>query len=359
MLDLFKPIFGSRSFLGVDIGTTSIKIVEIGKSKRKPKLKNYGILESYGHLERLNDAIQTSALKIMDRETAEFLNFLLKKSKFKTREAIASLPSFIAFITLLEIPQMVQEDTAKTIQFQIRQHIPLPPSEVAIDWLKVGEREDEKGFVKQQILLISVANEQINKYQNIFKLAGLNLRALEVESLSLIRSLMDFGDPTPTLIVDIGSRSTNIAVVEQGFLKYNYQSDFAGTSLTQTISSGLGVNIKRAEELKKQKGLLAQAGEYELSTLTFPLLDAIISEVKRAKSHYEKHYQATIEKAILAGGGANLLGIEKYFEEQLGLKTVIGNPFSKIEYPAAIEPMTKELGPPFAVAIGLGIREFV
>jgi len=358
MLIFFRGLLGKKSYLGVDIGTTSIKMVEISKGRIQPKLQNYGILESYGHLERLNDAIQTSSLKIAERQTAELLKLLLKKIKIKTFDAIASIPAFSTFITILEIPEMSEIDAAKAVPFQIRQHIPLPTSEVAIEWLKVGKKEDEKGFSKQEILVISVPNEQIRRYQNVFKLAGLKLKALEVETLGLIRALIA-NDPTPTLIVDIGARSTNIAVAEGGFLKHNYQTDFAGGSLTQAIASGLNINIRRAEELKKQRGLLAAGGEYELSTLTLPFLDAIINEAKRAKDNYEKNQKYKIERVILAGGGANLLGIDKYFEGQINLPTVIGNPFSKIEYPAKIEPFIKELGPAFSVAIGLGIREFV
>ena len=358
MFNFIKSFIGANSYLGIDIGTTSIKLVEISKGRLQPKLLNYGILETYGHLERLNDAIQTSFLKLAERQTAELLKLLLKKIKIKTTDTIASIPAFSAFITILEIPEMPEADTAKAVPFQIRQHIPLPTSEVAIEWLKVGKKEDEKGFVKQEILVISVPNEQIKRYQNVFKFAGLKLKALEIESLALIRALIA-NDPTPTLIVDIGARSTNIVVAENGFLKYNSQTDFAGSSLTQAISNGLNISIRRAEELKKQRGLLAGEGEYELSTLTIPFLDAIISEVKRARDNYEKNQKYKIERVILAGGSANLLGLDKYFERQINLPTVIGNPFSKIEYPAKIEPFVKELGPSFSVAIGLGIREFL
>ena len=357
MFNFIKP-FTASSYLGVDIGTTSIKMVEILKGRRQPKLQNYGILESYGHLERLNNAIQTSSLKIMEKETASLLKLLLEKLKIKTRQAIASIPAFSTFVSLVEMPTMSEVDTAKTVSFQIRQYIPLPASEVAIEWIKVGEKEDENGFTKQQIVIISVPNEQIQKYQNIFKLAGLKLRALEMESLSLIRALIG-NDQTPTLLVDIGSRSTNIAAVDQGSLKYNYQTDFAGGSLTQAIAAGINISIRRAEELKKQRGLLGAGGEYELSTLTLPFLDAIISEIKRARANYEKNQERKIERVILAGGGANLLGIDKYFEGQMNLPTIIGNPFSKIEYSPKIEPIVRELGPSFSVAIGLGIKEFI
>jgi len=358
MFNFIKSFIGSNSYLGVDIGTTSIKMVELSKGRIQPRLLNYGILETYGHLERFNDAIQTSFLKIAERQTSEFLKMLLEKTKTKTVNAIASVPAFSAFTTTFEIPEMSEVDTAKAVPFQISQNLPVSVSEMAVEWFKIGKKEDEKGFMKQEIFVISVPKEQIIRYQNIFKLAGLKLKAIEIETFALIRSLVG-NDPTATLIVDIGARSTNIAVVEQGFLRYSYQTDFAGGSLTQAIAKALNINTMRAEEIKKQKGLLAADSEYELSTLIIPLLDAIINEAKRVKDNYEKNRETKIERVILAGGGANLLGINHYFEEQINLPVVIGNSFLKIEYPPKIEPFIKELGPSFSVAVGLGIREFI
>lgn len=352
-----KSLIGAQSYLGVDIGTTSIKIAEISKGKKHPKLQNYGILENCGHLERLNDAIQTSGLKIAEKETAELLKLLLEKSKIKSKEALASISSFSAFVTLLKIPEMSEIDMEKTMPFQIKQQIPLPLQEVAIEWLKVGEKESQSGISEQQILVISIPNEIILRYRNIFKLAGLKLRVLEMESLSLIRALI--ADKAPTLLVDIGGCSTNIAVVENGFLKYSIHTNFAGGSLTRAIANGLNIDVKRAEELKKYKGIASDKGEYELSTLTFLFLDALINEIKRVKTLYEKDQLSKIEKIILAGGGANLLGIKKYFEEQINLPITIGDPFLKIEIPVKIEPLIKELGPGLSVAIGLGIKEFI
>jgi len=358
MFNFIKSLVGAEPYLGVDIGTTSIKIAEISMGKIRPKLQNYGILESYGHLERLNDAIQTNSLKIAEKETAELLKSVLAKLKPKTDYASVSVPSFSAFITLIELPKMSDADTAKTVSFQLNQYIPLPASEVAIEWFKVGEKSDEKGFDKQEILIVSVPNEQIKRYQNVFNLAGLKLKSLEIESLSLIRAVAGV-DPTPTLLVDIGARSTNIAVSEKGFLKYNRQTDFSGGSLTQAIANGLNINARRAEDLKRQRGLLGGRGDYELSTLIFPFLDVIISEAKGVCDSYNKNNEHKIERVILAGGGANLLGVEKYFEKQINLPTVVGNPFSKIDYPSAIDPFVKDLGPALSVAIGLGLREFI
>ncbi len=348
--------FSSGSILGVDIGTSSIKIAEIANDSPKPRLKNYAILDSYEHLERPNSAIQTNSLKIAEKDTAELLKKLVKEAGFGAKEAIVSIPSFSVFTTLLEIPKMSEIDINKTMSFQARQYIPLPVSEVEIEWLKVGEREEETGVI-QQIFLISVPKEIIGKYQNIFVLAGLKLKALELESLSLVRTLIN--DSVPQIIVDIGAFSSNILISDNGFLKANVPSDFGGAALTKSIANGLGISFKRAEELKKQKGLAASGGDYELSTLPQVFLDVIIKETTKAKENYEKNCGRKIEKIILTGGGAKLIGIAEYFSEQTGLPAAAGNSLSTVTYRPEIELLVKDLGPELAVAVGLGIKNFV
>ena len=156
-------------YLGVDIGTTSIKIVEVERGKQLPRLSNYCILEDKSSLLRANTAIQTSSLKLFEDEVVGLLKSALREMKPRTNEAIASLPTFSAFTTILTFPEMSKEDLEKSILFGMKQYIPLPISEVAVDWMKVGEYKDEKGFLLQQILLISVPQEQIKKYKKIFK----------------------------------------------------------------------------------------------------------------------------------------------------------------------------------------------
>jgi type IV pilus assembly protein PilM len=359
MLDFLKKLVpGPSSFLGVDIGTTSIKIVELSRSKTNPNLVNYVTLESYGHFERANNVIQANALKISEQEVIALLKAMLKQVKFSTKAAIASVPSFASFISLIEMPSMSQDETEKAMVFQIKQSVPLPLSEIAIDWIRVGERTDENGFTKQQILLIAIPNETISRYKTIFKNVGLSLKALEIENLAFARAIIG-GDKTPTLIVDMGARSTNISVVDQGFLKHNTQIDYAGDSLTQAIAKGLGISYKRAEELKKQRGIIGGVGEYELSTLELPFVDVIISEVRKAKDDFETNFGVKIERCLLIGGSANLIGIDKYFENQLGLTTVLGNGLLFVSVPPQLNVVAKELQTRFATAIGLAIKNFI
>lgn len=351
----FNPVhykwFGKESYLSVDIGTTSIKIVEMSDQK----LENYGILQTYGYLNRFNDALQTSSLKLLETETAKYLKELINRAKIKSNRVIASLPAFSGFTTLIELPMISEDETAKVIGFQARQYIPMSLSVVTLDWMKVGERVDENGVRKQQIFLIAMLNEQIEKYKKIFKLAGLKLEVLELEGISLARSLTR-GIKEPSLIIDIGARSSSFSIAQNGFLKFVGQSDFAGGSLTQALSSGLGISVRRAEELKQKRGLTGIGAEQELSTLMNPLLDVIINEGERIKNNYENSYKETVRRIILTGGGARLAGVKDYIGSQFNLPAEIGNSLAKIEYPLALRPRLGDLNISLAIAIGLGIK---
>lgn len=346
------------SYLGVDIGTTSIKVVEVASGKTLPRFLNYGMLESASALIRPTTAFQTSTLKLFEQDIVDSLRSIISEMKPKTKTVVASLPLFSVFTTVLHFPNMSPQEIEKSISFQAKQYIPLPLSEVAIDWSKVGEYEDEKGLPMMQVLLISVPQEQIRKAQSIFKSAGLNLVALEVETISLIRSLVG-SDKTPTVIIDIGNRSTDIVFVDGGMSRIMRQTDFAGASLTQAVIASLNINPLRAEELKRERGILATGPNYELSTLMLPLVDAILSEVRRAQFDYTSQFPTApkIERAILTGGGANLLGLERYVKDQLGIPAVKGAPFSKFEYPSSLEPLIPELSNPLSVALGLALKQ--
>lgn len=350
--------FKSGSYLGVDIGTTSIKMAEVTAGKKAPRVVNYGILESSGYLARANQALQTSGLKIFEDDAVTLLKALLKELGTKTRDAIASLPPFDVFMTMVDFPAMEAKEVAKALVYQAKQYVPMPLNEVALDWMKVGDYKDEKGFAHQKILLISVPQEQIKKYQHMFAAAGLHLRALEIESLSAARIFAN--DVTPTILVDIGSRSTNIIFMEKGVLTWSAQSDIAAAALTQALTSSLGINPMRAEVLKKERGILGTGPNYELSTIMMPFLDAIINEVKKETYSYRQQFPsaAQAERVVLAGGGANLSGIEKYFEKVFAIPVVKATPFSRFECPDAIAPFIPELGAPMTVALGLGMKQF-
>ena len=319
------------------------------------ELINYAVLATTPYLPGADGAIQTSSFRILEPAVTEHLRSALARMKPNTNLSLASLPAFSAFTTLIELPKMSEKELEQSIPFQSQQYIPAPLSTVEIQWFPIGERTDENGTLVSQVFLMSVAKSLIEKYKRIFKSAGLRLDDLEVESLSLAR-VFSVDVPEPILIIDIGSRSTSFTIAEDGVLKFVSQTDCAGGSLTQVLSASLGITPRRAEELKIQKGLLGEGGEQGLSTLMTPMLDVIISEAGRALDSFRKSYGKKAARALLSGGGANLLGLADYFALGLGMPVSLAEPFSKVRYSPDLAPFVSALGPRFAVVIGAALK---
>ena len=349
----FKKLFsgGHAPCLGVDIGTTSIKIAEIIPEKMGARLTNYGTLDTLGYLTRGNIALQASGLKIFEQEVGQYLLLLKNRIGAKTTRAVASLPSFAVFSTVLDLPPMPEKEIAQAVQFKARQYIPLPITSVSLDFTRISP---------QRVLVFAIPNDIIAKYKAIFKIAGLELTALEAEGVSLARA---FGTPTegndePILAIDIGARSTALTVMSRGMAYLTGQTDFSGATLTHAIATGLHVAEARAEELKRQRGVVnvGFGAEEELSTLLTPLVDAILNEAKRLRDRYVSAYGVPIKHALIAGGGANLPGIVEYAAKGLEMKVEKAFPFSRVKFAPEAELALTPLGPSLAVAIGAGLR---
>jgi type IV pilus assembly protein PilM len=259
-------IFKQNLFLGIDIGTTSLKIVELKRKEGRVELSNYGILEKYGHLERINDAIQTSTFKLLEESTALLLKQLLRTAKLDAVTSYMTLPGFSGFVSLIEFPEMKEKELAKAIRYQAGQYVPMSLAEMTLDW-QIIERENDR----MQVLLMAVPTEIIHRYIRIAKLAKLNLKGLELETVATAR-LLGTKEKSPAIVVDIGGRTTSISVIDRGNLRQTHNIDTAGGDLTQVISSGLGISPLRAEEVKKTSNLDIQyQGEIALLKLLTPL----------------------------------------------------------------------------------------
>ncbi|HOX21402.1 MAG TPA: pilus assembly protein PilM, partial [Candidatus Paceibacterota bacterium] len=223
--------------LGVDIGTSNIKIVELSKSGSEIVLDNYGILETYGYLDRPNAAIQSSYFKIVEETTVDLLKKLLKSFKPHTKRAVISLPIFSSFVTIFDIPLTDEKEISRAIPFEAKKYIPLPLEDLTIDWAIINEGNRLAKNVSSRILLIAIPKDLIQRYQRIAKGVGLDVVAFELESVSLARSLLG-QDKSPALILDVGAQSTNVAIVENGYLVSNENLTTAGSEITHVIAQG-------------------------------------------------------------------------------------------------------------------------
>jgi len=342
--------------LGVDIGTTNIKMVELSSSGSEISLENYGVLETYSYLERPNAAIQSSYFKIVEEITGDLVKKLLSTLKPKTRRSVISLPIFSSFVTVFEVPFQEEKEISRAIPFEAKKYIPLPLEELTIDWAIIGGPEVAAKNVGAKILLIAIPKELIQRYQKIAKESGLDAVAFELESVALGRSLIG-QEKSPVLILDIGSQSSNLAVIDNGYLVSNESLTTAGAEITHILAQGLGISKERAEEFKRVKGFNVTPQEAEVVNLMLPIIDYFGSEISRAMNIYKERTGRDIKKVLLAGGTANLPGLDGYLSQALNLDAQKAWPFNHISYQQFLEPLLKEIGPSLSVATGLALRE--
>lgn len=358
MFSLFKSsTHAGDASVGIDIGTTSIKAVELsGNGKGSFSLSNYALLEVAGHLDHFNNALQSSSLRPLDSDLISYLSIMRSKANFKTNHVVASMPSFTAFTTVLEVPLMSTGETDKSISVQAKDYIPVPITEVSLDWIKIGEKTYPDGTKKQQVFLVSIPNEKIESYTNLFGKAGFILDGFEVEHVSIARALTA-GTKQPLLIIDIGGRSTTFTVAKNGISLFAGQTDFSSGSLTQALATALNISTRRADTLKRQTTIVGGGGSHELSTIMVPIIDVILNEATRTRTGFEAAFNEKIAGVILSGSGANMPGFDEYLTGQLNLPVTIANPFGTIGYPPEIAVFRKQLGASLTVAIGLAMKK--
>jgi len=343
----------SKRCLGIDIGTSFVKIVEISGSKEKKKLENYGEISSLVLYKRPFRAFEKNNFLLSSQDIAKVISAILKEAKIRTKKVIFSIPDFCSFFTSFELPLMSKKELPQAVRYEARQHVPLPLGEVVLDWQVINKEKELK------ILLIAVPNDIITQYQEIATLCALELFAIEAEVFGLLRALIKEKQGT-IILIDIGSQSTTCSVIDNQILRISHSFDTAGNELTEQIVKELDIDYKTAEFFKKKYGTsmpnLDLLDKKSIKEILLPSINSILVEVKKISQEFYHSQGKEIQKIILAGGTALLPGLKEYFEDQLKTKTEIANPFSNISYPSILEKTLNQMGPSYAIAIGMALR---
>lgn len=354
MTGLFN--FKKNYFAGLDFGTSAIKLVELTYKNQKAHLVNYGWVDLGLSLKKEADNLKILSI---DDKLKVYLQSLINNVKLKTDSVYVSMPGFIGLITLLDLPDMKPGELEKAIQFEAHKYVPTSLDEVALGWEIVSKKDDSSILVKKgtpkkiQVLMVAAPKKEVARYESIVRSAKLDIKALELETFSLARSLV--GDDLGTfLIIDIGAKATNIVLVERGIIRVNRSVDVGGNEVTGTIADSLNISRQRAEIFKKEDRDLINSKE---SAIIMPTLEFIVNESLRIIASYkEKNKEGRIDGAILSGGMAKLRGLEEYFSKMLNVRSVIGKPWKKIIVDEKISPAVEKMGASYSVALGLALR---
>ena len=334
--------------LGIDIGTSSIKIVELAKEGGKVKLASYGFTESQNG--QLSGNWQTSTKK-----TALAINKILNDAGMGGRAAVSALPTFSVFSSILNLNNVDKKDLPSAVHWEAKKVIPIPLEEMILDWKKIDDDTLSKGNMK--ILLTGAPRSLVKRYIEIFKLAQINLISLETETFSLVRSLIGH-DQATIMLVELGTNTTDISVVEKGIPLVNRSIDIGGLTITKAIGSNLNIGLERAEQFKYDLGMNAlDSSEEVVPKIINEILAPIINEVKYVINLYQTKNNKKVDKIVLSGGAALLPSLSGYLAKLTDLNVIIGSPWSRVSYPLELKPVLDEIGPRLAVAVGLALRQ--
>ena len=349
-------LFGGdkNKLVGIDIGTSGIKVVELehSPSLREVYLKNYALV---GFKENLPQ--KERERRITKEEIVELLKATLTQGKIKTKNASFSIPSFSSFLSFVTMPRVRPEDLKKAITIEAQKFIPVSLEEVVLGWEVIDEPEGKdisniRDQNKMKVLLLAVPRDIVNRYKEIANACGLKLQNLEVEAFPLLRSLTQNYQKT-FVIVDIGSRVCNLLVVSGGSLRGARNIGLGGDDLTEILVRSINIDYDRAEELKKEEGFHNK----QVAELFVPVLGNVIDEVKRVISMYKsKNPNKEIDEIILSGGTADLKGLVDLFTSKLNLPTVVGDPWKKLTIDEQVKKAVVERGTTFSISIGLALK---
>lgn len=357
----FQSFFKKEtSVLGIDIGSSAIKVVQIRKKRGRAVLETYGelALGPYGGIE-VGRAVSLAADK-----TVAALKDILREAKTTTTSCGTALPLSSSLITFVSIPPVSEKQLGDVVAIEARKYIPVPLSEVMLDYSVIPKEEtyvtdeDASKTEKQgtDVLVVAIHNEYISNYQSIMQSSGLTPSFYEIEIFSSIRAVTDQGLGT-VMVIDMGARSTKLYIIERGILRSAHIINKGSQDITLAISKSLSVSVADAENMKRLHGLKGGPEYKELSEIITVNLDYIFYEANATLLAYQKKYSKNIGRVVLTGGGVLLRGFVDLAKISFQTDVVYADPFGKLETPAFLAQEFAEAGPEFAVAIGTALRK--
>ncbi|MEA1925924.1 MAG: pilus assembly protein PilM [Patescibacteria group bacterium] len=365
---LKHSFFGeNRTSIGIDVGNSSVKVVELERKNDSLALKNYAIALGKEEL------IKPGTLGVISGTAGVMVKRTLENSGIRPRRMNVAVPSFSSLITTIEIPEMSQNEIEQVIQKEAPKYIPVRLSEVVYGWQIIediisptalkddGRRNQLSGgkVIRRRknihVLMVAIMKEISDQYNSVFSSSGLTIDSLEIDSFSLTRSLIG-NDTGAFLILDIGHKVCNIIIVSNKNILLNRTIDVAGDRVTKVIAKALNISNERAEKLKIEQGLNIGGEGMNMVVQTIGILTREIQRTREALA--EKYPEVNIGKIILSGGGSKLKGLKEFIENEVKIETVLGNPFKTIIYPEQIKDTIAKHSPTLSIAVGLAVLGF-
>jgi type IV pilus assembly protein PilM len=338
--------------VGIDLGSSSMKVVEVENRKDVLTLTTYGEIQLGPYA---NQSVGESVVLNAKQEQQALVD-ILRESAVKATSAVFAMPLSSSFVTTIHFDAEQKEDLAPRVRVEARKYIPVPINEVTLDWAEVSSGENVKGASKRDVLVAAIQNDALNRFKILMQFVNLKQPPTEIECFSTIRSAFT-ADEQHVAVIDIGALSTKLYIAKDGLLQRMHRVRAGGAIATKRIADTMEKNFEDAEVLKrslqKESPDFHSVQRVHASCYERPLL-----EFKQVLLEYEEMTGEKFSAIYLAGSGALFPTFKQQVADALQSEVRFLNPFTKVAYPAFMEDMTSELGPTFHVALGAALRAF-
>jgi len=355
-----KFIHPATSVVGIDIGSAAIKVVQLRKERGKAVLETYGTLS----LGPFADRQAGEVTNLPPEKIVEALKALFSEAGVTTKNAAVGIPAAAGLVFLIELPPQIKpSEFDKVVPTESRKFIPVPISEVNLDWFVIPQREtiyEEEEEEKKtpprptEILVAAVPKDILARLKEIASGAELADPLYEHEIFSSLRANLAH-EVVPVLIIDFGAAKTKLAIIERGVVRVFHSINRGSADITNNISKSLEIPFAQAEEIKKNEGLLAK--DKNIAGIINLGIDFILGETSNVVLNFEKKYNKSVSEVILTGGGSMLPGVSSKVKEVLKKDVFLSRAFAKTEAPAFLEKTLEKASPEFATAIGLALKK--
>lgn len=338
-----------KEFFGLDIGSRNIKAVQL----KKTSPDQYQLVAS-GSVPATVKGLLSEAESDLTA-LAEIIKKLGQEAKVTTKNVATALPEDQVFSRVVTFPKLSEEELTSALIWEAEQWVPIPLEEVSLSHQVLGETRQD-GQEKLEVLLVAAPNRLIEKVLLVLKTAGLVPVSLETEILAMARSLVAVS-AEPTLLVDLGAKATDLAIVEAGQVIFSRSVPTAGEAMTRAIASSLGLEMAQAEEYKKAYGVDPEKLEGKISAAIEPVLEVMVREMAQALQFYQQGEGKIAKRVVLTGGTAVLPAVVNQMAKKLMLEVQIGDPFSRVTQDASLAKIPPGERSFYAVAVGLAMKE--
>jgi type IV pilus assembly protein PilM len=344
----------NKPVVGIDIGSSSIKAVELTRSKKGYQVTGFAS-------ESLDpDSVVDGAI-IDATGVADSIKRVLMLGKFKPKAVATGVSGHSVIVKRVVLPAATPEEVEASIQFDAEQYIPFEMSEVNLDFQVVGPTQTKNDEAATEVLLVVAKKDKIQNHTNVISLAGRQPEIVDIDAFALQNAFEANYSPDPEetiALLNIGASLMNINITQGGMPLFIRDVSIGGNQYTDILQKELQLSFREAEELK-----LGKTGGPDAEMVT-PLLESItdmlIMEVQKTFDFFRETYPSeTITRVFVSGGTSSVMGLPEKIQEVFGYPTEIFDPFKSISFgPKINAAKMASVGPALAVAVGLALRGF-